>query len=146
MIFMEVRLEDAVEAGILRQEEAEWLDSLRIPYPGDAATWKERRRLESLIKDAKETGRVPVVEKEPFVRQPSFYVISDYIGEGVQGMYSHADGKQYDSKSEYYKAVKAAGCVVLGNDAPSQAAPLDPKICEKDLKQDIKTAIEQLGG
>lgn len=146
MIFMEVRLGDAVEAGILKQEEAEWLDSLRIPYPGDASVWRERRRLESLIKQAKEEGRVPVIEKEPFTRQRAFYVISDTLGEGVQGTFNHADGKKYDSKSEYYKAVKAAGCVVLGNDAPDQAAPFDPKICDKDLKQDIKTAIEQLGG
>ena len=41
---------------------------------------------------------------------------SDTMPGGVNGTLNHADGKRYDSKSEYHKAVKAKGCVVVGND------------------------------
>lgn len=37
---------------------------------------------------------------------------------GIQGVLNPADGKRYDSKSEYYKAVKAKGLEIVGNDAP----------------------------
>lgn len=41
---------------------------------------------------------------------------SDQLGEGVQGVFNHADGKRYDSKSQYERAVKAKGCRIVGND------------------------------
>lgn len=40
----------------------------------------------------------------------------DTIGEGVEGVFNHADGKRYDSKSQYERAVRAKGCRVVGND------------------------------
>jgi hypothetical protein len=72
------------------------------------------------------------------------YVASDYMGEGVKGLQCMADGKQYDSKSEYYKAVKAAGCEVMGNDAP--------RTTSTEIKgdfvthKDVADTIKQLGG
>lgn len=44
---------------------------------------------------------------------PAPYVISDHLDD-VQ---NPADGKIYDSKSEYYRAVKNAGCEIVGNEA-----------------------------
>lgn len=44
---------------------------------------------------------------------PAPYVISDDLGPA--GVLNHADGKTYTSKSEYMRAVKAAGCEVLGS-------------------------------
>lgn len=41
---------------------------------------------------------------------------TDNLPGGVGGMLSHADGKRYDSRSNYEKAVKMSGCVVVGND------------------------------
>lgn len=41
-------------------------------------------------------------------------VISDDMG--LHGIFNHADGKRYDSKSEFNKAVKAKGCRIVGND------------------------------
>lgn len=41
---------------------------------------------------------------------------SDTLGEGVKGVFNHADGKRYDSKSQYERAVKAKGCRIVGND------------------------------
>lgn len=55
------------------------------------------------------------------VSGPSHYAGSDNIG-GVKGIFNPADGKTYDSRSEYYKAVKAKGLVIAGNDAPTQRA------------------------
>ncbi len=43
-------------------------------------------------------------------------VFRDDLPGGIHGMLSHADGKRYDSKSEYEKAVRASGCRVVGND------------------------------
>lgn len=73
-------------------------------------------------------------------------IISDYINGAGGHVKNMADGKIYDSKSSYYKAVKAAGCVVMGTDAPKEAKPTEYKINERELKQDIAQAIQQLGG
>lgn len=43
-------------------------------------------------------------------------IIKDDLPGGINGMLSHADGKRYDSKSAYERAVKAKGCRVVGND------------------------------
>lgn len=43
-------------------------------------------------------------------------IVSDNLPGGVNGMLSHADGKRYDSRSAYEKAVRAKGCRVVGND------------------------------
>lgn len=43
-------------------------------------------------------------------------IISDNLPGGVNGMLSHADGKRYDSRSSYEKAVRAKGCRIVGND------------------------------
>lgn len=46
------------------------------------------------------------------VRPPM--VLGDDLG--LRGVFNHADGKRYDSKSEFNKAVRAKGCRVIGND------------------------------
>lgn len=73
---------------------------------------------------------------------------NDYMGDSVNGLQSMADGKFYDSKSAYRKSLKEKGMVELGSDAPTadKAKAVRAKIDDKDLKSDIKTAIEQLGG
>jgi hypothetical protein len=67
------------------------------------------------------------------------YVQSDNLG--LQGVLNPADGKMYDSKSAYYRAVKDAGCVVLGDDAPTQAAKPKQKPInwEKAVAETLKT-------
>jgi hypothetical protein len=44
---------------------------------------------------------------------PAPMIIRDYL----DGVVNPCDGKQYDSKSAYYQAVKDAGCVIVGNEA-----------------------------
>lgn len=48
-------------------------------------------------------------------------VISDDLG--TKGLRNHADGKMYDSKSEFSKATKRAGCVEIGTEKPKDWKP-----------------------
>jgi hypothetical protein len=55
---------------------------------------------------------------------------------------NHANGLIYDSRSAYERGVKKAGCEIVGNEkvAPRPRAVLS----DRELKQDIKTAIDQV--
>lgn len=75
-------------------------------------------------------------------RGPVHYAGSDSLGEGIQGLVNPANGQKYDSRSEYYKAVKAAGCEVLGNDAPTTRAT--PKTESIDWKQAVGETLNQI--
>lgn len=66
------------------------------------------------------------------------YIRSD----GMDPIMSHADGRMYDSRSAYYAAVKRAGCEIVGNEKLTPNPK--PELSERELKQDIKTAIEQV--
>lgn len=85
--------------------------------------------------------RLPVARSNlpmPFIRS-----------DGMDATLNHADGRLYDSKSAYERAVKAAGCIIAGDDpALTRETPRDftPVSSERELKQDIKNAIDQLGG
>ena len=67
---------------------------------------------------------------------PAFH----YIADGMDATRHMANGKMYDSKSEFRKATRAAGCVEVGDHkfAPrTQIKPSRPG-------PDIKRAIEEL--
>ncbi len=142
--YMNVLVSDLLEAKIITKKQWQWLDQLRIPYLDKQGMWIEKHIIDCQIMKAIASGVVKEIERKPAQRSISHYVISDDLG--IQGIMNHANGKKYDSKSQYYRAVKEAGCVVLGNDAPREAKPLEYKICEKELKRDIAKSIEQLGG
>lgn len=76
-------------------------------------------------------------------RPPVHYGGSDDLG--TQGVFCHADGKTYDSKSEYYRAVKSKGYEVVGNDTSFLTQELEYNISEKDLHNDIAESMDQLG-
>ena len=65
-------------------------------------------------------------------------IISDHVD-----VVSMANGRRYDSKSEYYRDVKAAGYEVIGNDAPTTGHEMTTP---GGVEADIKTAIEQIRG
>jgi len=67
---------------------------------------------------------------------PAPMIISDHL-DYVQ---NPVNGKTYSSKSKYYKAVREAGCEILGNEKPSAS----PKAQLDDPVSDIKQAIEQV--
>ena len=61
-----------------------------------------------------------VVRKEdaPLKQGRGPMVISDIMDSTI----NPADGKRYDSKSAYYRAVRAKGCVIVGNESQDHLA------------------------
>lgn len=78
-----------------------------------------------------------VLPAERRVRAGS-YVISDHLDDVV----NHADGRRYSSKRAYYRAVRAAGCEIVGNEKMPERRPVEPTGIAADLVQ----AIRQHGG
>jgi hypothetical protein len=66
------------------------------------------------------------------------HVISDHL----DYVMNPADGKRYSSKSKYYKAVRAAGCEIMGSD--TSAPP--PRKDIGDPVHDIRRAMEMTRG
>lgn len=146
MMHMNVRCADLVANGVISGDEADWVTSVRIPYNATGDQWLEKHRIDRLVTKALSDRVVSEVERESVIIQRGPQIVSDYINGPGGALQNQADGKMYDSKSQYYKAVRAAGCEVLGNDAPTVAAPMEAKMCENELKRDIAQAINQLGG
>lgn len=66
-----------------------------------------------------------------------YYVVSD----GITPILNHADGKMYDSKSSYYKALKQSGHIIVeaGMDKPREIRG------DFDSRKDVAKALNQLG-
>ncbi len=62
------------------------------------------------------------------------------IGDSLDDVVNPVNGRRYSSKSQYYKAVRSAGCEIVGNEKPSAS----PRPQLDDPGQDIKDAIEQI--
>lgn len=69
---------------------------------------------------------------------PMPYIRTD----GMDAILNHADGQMYDSRSSYERAVKNAGCVIVGDDIPDVKEPAP--LSDRELESDIKAAIEQV--
>ncbi len=70
----------------------------------------------------------------------AFNVISDDLG--IKGVLNPADGKTYDSKSAYYKAVKAKGYEIVGNE---KLGPSKPNVPDIDWKRAVAETLNQKG-
>jgi hypothetical protein len=73
---------------------------------------------------------------------------SDNIG-GSDGVFNHADGKRYDSKSQYERAVRANGCRVVGNDLNNQTwkTPLERGVSgDFNARAQLQQAIQKVMG
>ena len=79
---------------------------------------------------------------EQFRKKRSDLPMPAIRADGMDPIINHANGLLYDSRSAYERAVKDAGCVIVGNDLPDRPSPPEPDT--RELKQDIKTAIEQV--
>lgn len=78
-----------------------------------------------------------------FARARSDLPMPAIRADGMSAIMNHADGRLYDSKSAYYRAVKDAGCEIIGNDALPRERPVaEPD--HKDIASDVKTAIQQV--
>lgn len=76
-------------------------------------------------------------------RKRSHAVAAPYIRpDGMSATWNPATGRTYDSRSAYYRAVKDAGCEIVGDDAPLPDAP--PAFEPSGVERDIKDAIDQL--
>lgn len=65
-----------------------------------------------------------------------------YISGHLDYVMNHADGKIYTDKAAYYRAVRAAGCEVIGDEKmPEPQAPATVP----NVEQDIADAMTQLG-
>lgn len=145
MIYMDVKVEDLLN-GVISQKEWDFVKDLRIPYNDRNGLWLRKQIIDHKIKLAIVNGKAKRVEYEKVETRKGPQVISDYAGKDINGIQSMADGKYYDSKSEYRRSLKEKGLVELGNDAPTVGKGPEASISERELKHDIKTAIEQLGG
>ena len=67
---------------------------------------------------------------------PRVHVISDTM----PTILSHADGLRYDSKRNYERGVRRAGCEIIGNEKLPERKPIDPG----PVGPDVRAAIEQL--
>ena len=63
-------------------------------------------------------------------------IISDDLGIG--GVLNPATGKKYDSKSAYYRDVRAAGYEIVGNE---KMGPSKPKLQEIDWEQAVAETL-----
>lgn len=82
------------------------------------------------------TGKIGYAGAVGFMMKP----IQDGFCEGV---FNPADGKTYDSRSAYYKAVKDKGLEIVGDDKSFQERR-SPATKEIDWKQAVGETIKQL--
>lgn len=74
---------------------------------------------------------------------------SDNLPGGINGILNHADGKRYDSKSQYDRAVKAKGCRVVGNDLNNVTwkPPIERGIRgDFNVKPQLRQAVQKVMG
>jgi hypothetical protein len=67
-----------------------------------------------------------------------------YISDHMDPTRHMANGRLYDSKSEFRKATKAAGCIEVGNERLKPFSP--PKLDRTRRAMDVKRAIYELTG
>lgn len=87
---------------------------------------------------AYQKGTITPVKRSMAVKRASTGIISDDLDNVVNPM----DGKTYDSKSSYYKSIKDAGGVIVGNE---KMKPKEHKIDDNQIKRDLHQTAKQLG-
>lgn len=80
-------------------------------------------------------------------RGPRSNLSAPYIRtDGMEAILSHADGQMYDSKSQYYAAVKAKGCEIVGNDSSVMDGQRStPGVDESQIERDVVDTMKQAG-
>ncbi len=79
---------------------------------------------------------------EQFRKKRSDLPMPAIRSDGMDPIMNHANGLIYDSRSAYERGVKDAGCVIVGDDKLTPSPR--PVLSDRELKQDIKTAIDQV--
>lgn len=73
---------------------------------------------------------------------PAPFVISDDLG--PNGLLNHADNRVYTSKAEYVRAVKAAGCEIVGNDRLPPPPPKKRFKLTDDMRREVRQKVQAL--
>lgn len=110
--YFEYSTKDFVTAGVLTKSEADFYDNMRIPYMNGASHWYKLYAIQEKI-----SASLHDVIGEKLGSVATAYgsipgLITDYIAGPGQAIVGHHDGKVYDSKSEYYKSLKASGHII----------------------------------
>lgn len=128
-----------------KKEYSFYIKGQPIPLYGSSDLWLLSNSIHSKIEKALVDGKISGFELGSVARSTASYVISDDLG--INGVFCHADGKMYDSKSQYYKSVKEKGYEVVGNDLPVEAFEAKPvyNVSDKEMHKDISEAMKQLG-
>ncbi len=84
---------------------------------------------------------IPIEEAQPSQTSHQSHYI---IGDTMEPTLNMVDGKVYDSKSAYMRTVRAAGCDVIGNEAPEKVFFKKRETNLPHLKEDLIRAYDQL--
>jgi hypothetical protein len=79
---------------------------------------------------------------EQFRKKRSDLPMPAIRADGMDPIINHANGLIYDSRSAYERGVKDAGCEIVGSERIEPRAR--PVLSDRELKQDIKTAMDQV--
>lgn len=94
------------------------------------------------IWDKEAQKMVPVEEYTPRTTTRQMGIIEDTMAP----TWHPADGKYYDSKSEFRRVTKAHGCEEYGNDITAERKPFQFSRRDKEKRiEAIKAAIEKTG-
>lgn len=85
---------------------------------------------------AQKDARVRKENEEYGPIKTGLHIISDDLG--VQGVVNPVDGKRYDSKSRYYKAISDSGAHIVEAGEKPQKQGLG------NIKEDLRQAYQQL--
>lgn len=80
--------------------------------------------------------KVAAARRERAIAARSDLAAPMLIRDALNDVQNPCDGKTYDSKSAYYRAVKDAGCVIVGNEAEKLAAapcPARPEVTQAEV-------------
>lgn len=91
-------------------------------------------------------GEVVEAHRVPRTPPKRSHLSAPYVrSDGMADTMNPANGLLYDSRSAYERAVKDAGCVIIGDDKGfHERGPVQADM--PPVEQDIKDAIDQLGG
>lgn len=123
---------------VLTLKEIEFYENLRIPYNDATGMWMKASAIQQKVAEAIRSGAIkPAPITQIKIRNAS-YVVSDDLG--THGVVNPLDGKPYDSKSKYYKAVRASGSHIV---EPGEHGKKRQQQGDYNVSKELKEALQQ---
>lgn len=123
---------------VLTLEEIEFYENLRIPYNDTTGMWMKASNIQQKVIDAIKLGLITPIPQEQVEIRNSAYVVSDDLG--THGVVNPVNGKPYDSKYKYYKAVKESGSHIV---EPGEHGKKRQQEGDYNVAKELKEAIQQ---